>query len=223
MKHPLLTLCLLLCLAAGLASCEEETGVADEYAGWRARNEAAFADTLAKARTAIAEARTAYGDAWEEHCPWRLLRTYTLPDGAAAMSTDTICVYVVASGTGSGSPLYTDSVRVNYLLRELPTASYPEGRMHDHSGYSERPEDIFSPQLGVPATLRVSNTVEGFTTAVMHMHIGDRWRVYVPWQLGYGDQSAQQLPAYSLLHFEIELKDYYRAGIVPDPWLTQKK
>ena len=223
MKHPLLTLSLLLCLLAGFASCEEDTGEVDEHANWRARNEAAFADTLSKARTAIAEARTAYGDAWEEHCPWRLMRTYTLPDGAAAMSTDTICVYIVNRGTGSGSPLYTDSVRVNYLLRELPTASYPEGRMHDHSGYSERPEDIFSPQLGVPTTLRVSNTVEGFTTAVMHMHIGDRWRVYVPWQLGYGDQSAQQLPAYSLLHFEIELKAYYRAGIVPDPWLTQKK
>lgn len=75
----------------------------------------------------------------------------------------------------------------------------------------------------MPATLRVSNTVEGFTTAVMHMHIGDRWRVYVPWQLGYGDQTTQELQAYSLLRFEIELKAYYHAGIVPDPWLTQKK
>ena len=114
-------------------------------------------DRGARARTAIAEARAVHGDDWEAHCPWRLLRTYALPDGAAAESTDTVCVYVVNRGTGSGSPLYTDSVRVNYLLRELPTASYPEGRIHDHSGYSERPDDIFSPQLGVPATLLVSN------------------------------------------------------------------
>lgn len=126
MKHPLLILSLLVCLAAGLASCEEETGVADEYAGWRARNEAAFADTLAKARTAIAEAKAAHGDAWEAHCPWRLLRTYALPDGAAAGSTDTVCVYVVASGTGSGSPLYTDSCASTICCASCPPPATPK-------------------------------------------------------------------------------------------------
>lgn len=223
MKKRILPLCLLFGLLFGLAACEEETGEIDEYAGWREKNEAAFADTLARVRTIVAEAQATYGDQWEEHCRWRLFRTYTLPEGAAAESTDTICVEIVEKGEGSGPPLYTDSVRVNYQLRELPTASYPEGRVQDHSGYSERTEEIFSAELGIPATLRVSNTVDGFTTALMHMHIGDRWRIYVPWQLGYGASTVQQLHGYSMLRFDVQLKAYYRAGVTPPAWLAPKK
>ena len=52
------------------------------------------------------------------------------------------------------------------------------------------------------------------------MHIGDRWIVYVPYQLGYGttDQSTNVVvPAYSMLIYDVRLVGYYRAGTnVPD-------
>jgi len=63
-------------------------------------------------------------------------------------------------------------------------------------------------------TLSPSKSVDGFTTAVMNMHIGDRWKVYIPYQLGYGTStpSNSTIPAYSTLIFDITLVAYSRAG-----------
>ena len=65
---------------------------------------------------------------------------------------------------------------------------------------------------------RVSEVVQGFGTALMYMHIGDLWRVYVPANLGYGTTGQTYIPASSTLVYEIELKAYYRAGTTPPEW-----
>ena len=49
------------------------------------------------------------------------------------------------------------------------------------------------------------------------MHIGDRWKVYIPYQLAYGKTNNGTIPAYSTLVFDVTLVSYYRAGVdVPD-------
>ncbi len=58
-----------------------------------------------------------------------------------------------------------------------------------------------------PEAFRVNELIPGFTTALCHMHKGDHWRVYIPWQQGYGRQSDPDVPGYSTLIFEIELID----------------
>ena len=55
----------------------------------------------------------------------------------------------------------------------------------------------------------VSNVVDGFATALMHMHPGDHWMVYIPYQLGYGTTGNGSIPAYSMLRFEIALDSYH--------------
>ena len=67
-------------------------------------------------------------------------------------------------------------------------------------------------------TYAVNSLVDGFTTALLNMHIGDRWMVYMPYQLAYGttQSSSSTIPAYSMLRFEIVLDSYYRIGqVVP--------
>lgn len=60
-------------------------------------------------------------------------------------------------------------------------------------------------ERGCPEAFRVSDLIEGFQTALCHMHKGDHWEVYIPWDKGYGKRAAGSIPAYSTLIFEIEL------------------
>ena len=128
-----------------LASCTENIHDVDtEFADWQKRNETFFREKMTAAKAAVAAARAQYGDDWEAHCDYRIYRDFSVTDETAPALVDSICVEIVEHGTGSGSPLYTDSVEINYLRRLMPTDSYAEGRTIGHSGYTILPEDIFS-------------------------------------------------------------------------------
>lgn len=205
---------LMVCLAATLLSaCEDNADDTDnsEFTyNWAERNAAYFDSVMAVAKAEVSAAREAYGDAWEEHCLWRVYLSYAKQAGG--VPHDSICAKVIERGTGAGYPLYTDSVKVNYMGRLIPTASYPAGRVFDHSGLYATEDYVFSPHFSLPARLLVSNTIEGYTTAVMRMRVGDRWMVYIPQELGYAATSASVIPAYSTLCFDIQLKGFYRRG-----------
>ena len=111
---------------------------------------------------------------------------------------------VLEQGEGS-SPLYTDSVKVIYSGRLLPSKSYPSGYVFDRSFVND-----FNPKSAAARGFRVSsNIVDGFSTALQHMRRGDRWLIYVPSELGYGTlgNADAKVPAHSVLIFELMLKD----------------
>ena len=57
-----------------------------------------------------------------------------------------------------------------------------------------------------PEAFRVNDLISGFQIALVNMHVGDHWRVYIPWEMGYGNRGAgSQIPGYSTLVFEIQL------------------
>lgn len=59
---------------------------------------------------------------------------------------------------------------------------------------------------GCPAAFRVNELINGFQIALVNMHIGDHWRVYIPSEMGYGKSGAgRDIPGNSTLIFEIEL------------------
>ena len=60
--------------------------------------------------------------------------------------------------------------------------------------------------------MNVSGTVTGFATALMNMHPGDYWRVYIPYQLGYGTTSTDAIPGYSNLIFDIVMDSFWHPG-----------
>lgn len=208
--------------ACALVACDENVYDDDATASWSERNAQAFRNKLSEARSAIAAAQQQYGSAWEDHCPYRAYRTYAMSTEGEATATDSICVEVLERGTAPGSPLFTDSVRINYLGRTLSAdATAPLGTLgkaFDHSGPRNDEASIFSPDFCTPALMKVSNTIEGFSTALLHMQRGDKWRVYIPQELGYGASVVAGIPAYSTLVFDLQLKAYYRAGTVAGPW-----
>lgn len=200
MKHqqsPAWLLALLL-LPLGLASCSEKNAEDDEFANWQSRNDTYFASIYRQAQEAIQRGDTS----------WKIIRTWSMDTTLA--STNCIVARVVAKGTGSGCPLYTDSALVDYKGSLIPSASYPAGYVFDQSWYG----DDYVESSARPAHLAVKGVVDGFATALQNMHIGDNWIVYIPYQLGYGSQAQINgaLPAYSVLVFDLHLRGYYRAG-----------
>ena len=48
---------------------------------------------------------------------------------------------------------------------------------------------------------------DGFATALQHMHEGDIWEVWTPYQLGYGVSGYDDIKPYTTLVFQIEVTD----------------
>ena len=59
---------------------------------------------------------------------------------------------------------------------------------------------------GQPATFPVSGVIKGWTEALQLMSVGAKWRLYVPYDLAYGERGASALIGpYTTLIFDVEL------------------
>lgn len=96
---------------------------------------------------------------------------------------------VLASGNGP-TPKPTDQVKANYIGRLL------SGKEFDNSY-----------KRGEPAVFPVTGVIPGWTEALQLMKVGDKWRLFIPSHLGYGEQGAGQgqIPPNSALIFDVEL------------------
>jgi FKBP-type peptidyl-prolyl cis-trans isomerase FklB len=97
---------------------------------------------------------------------------------------------VIESGDASGtSPQATDTVEVNYEGRRI------DGKVFD-SSYKR----------GTPASFPVSGVVKGFSEALQNMKPGDKWEVFIPSELGYGERArGSDIRANETLIFTLEL------------------
>ena len=60
-------------------------------------------------------------------------------------------------------------------------------------------------QRGYPEAFRVSDLIEGWQIALQAMTPGDKWKIYIPYQMGYGIRTDGDIPGCSTLIFEMEL------------------
>lgn len=190
-------LSILLLAGVLMTACKEDDGSTDEYANWQEVN-----DRYINNLQTTVDQRIAAGDK-----SWKKIRKWSLEEAVATEASQYVYVHVLTEGQGSGCPLLTDSVKLNYRGRLLPTTAHPSGYVFDQSYTGDLDN------TAMPAKFAVSGSViDGFTTALMQMHIGDVWEVYIPYQLAYGSRAKGSLPAYSTLVFTMNLKAYYRAG-----------
>jgi len=170
-------------------SCSEDESATEEYPNWQARNDEAI-------------------EQWAATSSYRKIRTYTQDETATAKNADYIYVEVLETGVGTESPLFTDTVRVAYRGRLLPSTSYKEGYVFDQTYLG----DFNWETMGVASNATAGAFMQGFSTAVQNMHIGDRWRVRIPYALMYGSSSSTSYPAYSNMIFDIALVDFWHPG-----------
>lgn len=116
---------------------------------------------------------------------------------------------VMKEGAGKQEIYYTDSVKVYY------TGRYYTGEEFDSA---EPPYNY--PQLLTLQAGKENAMIEGWAVALQYMHIGDRWNVWIPQQLAYGEAGrvdrntgAVLLKGYSTLNFEIEVVAIIRDGV----------
>ncbi|MCD8318020.1 MAG: FKBP-type peptidyl-prolyl cis-trans isomerase [Paraprevotella sp.] len=199
-------------------SCKEESDTYDAYANWPSRNAEYFTQIAAEARDSIALAKALYGDQWEGNCRWRMFKSTTKSPSAGGSLTDSICVYIEKSGTGTESPTWSDTVRVNYRGYLMPTQNQVNGEwVEERKVFSQSFMGDLDNRISVPVKMGVSTAVPGFATALQYMHKGDVWWVYIPSDLAYGSQSSGAVLPYSTLTFYTNLVDFYEPGeTIPD-------
>lgn len=95
---------------------------------------------------------------------------------------------VLATGNGK-APLATDKVTVNYVGKLV------DGTEFDNSESRQEPSSFV-----------VNQVIPGWTEALQLMHEGDKWMLFIPSELAYGEQGAGgQIPPHATLIFEVEL------------------
>ena len=95
---------------------------------------------------------------------------------------------VITKGKGE-KPTEKDYVTTHYEGRTI------DGKVFDSSF-----------QRGEPANFPVNGVIKGWTEALQLMSVGDRYELFVPSELAYGEQgSGADIPPYSTLIFEVEL------------------
>ncbi len=63
-----------------------------------------------------------------------------------------------------------------------------------------------SVKRGQPAEFPVGGVIQGWVEALQLMPVGSKWKLYVPYNLAYGERAAgQDIKPYSALIFEVEL------------------
>ena len=204
----MISLSFIIChLSFSVCACSEDDATEDEYADWQQRNEA-YVETVAGDSLLSSDSRY----------QWQRLKSFSLDQDSEGSVTDYVYVKKLVRGSGTDSPRYTDSVRVAYQGRLMPTAAHPEGYVFDSTIYGD-----FDMTTAATAKFLTSGTVDGFCTALMHMHRGDRWRIFIPYQLGYGSTVQTSVPAYSTLIFDVELVGFSPAGTAMPSWKSPRR
>jgi peptidylprolyl isomerase/FKBP-type peptidyl-prolyl cis-trans isomerase FklB len=114
---------------------------------------------------------------------------------------------VLTKGTGTKPIYYTSTVKVYYSGRFVA----------DGTKYGIKNGDFFEQKTidySMPTTFYVNGgVITGWKTSLPYMVKGDKWEIYVPYILGYGNVNKYDsdgrltIPAYSTLAFEIEIVD----------------
>lgn len=116
-----------------------------------------------------------------------------------------IMVKEIQSGNGA-TPYFTDPVKVLYTGWYKNIWSEPDTYTDDKGNiiYNKVIFDTTS-NNNIARTFAVNGVVDGFSTALQHMQEGDKWEVWIPWKLGYGESGSASIKGYTTLVFEIEL------------------
>ena len=97
---------------------------------------------------------------------------------------------VLVAGEGD-KPVATSTVRTHY-----------HGTLIDGTVFDS------SVDRGEPAEFPVNGVIAGWTEALQMMAVGSKWRLYLPYQLAYGEQGAGgAIGPYATLIFDVELID----------------
>ena len=139
----------------------------------------------------IVEPKKSDAAAWAKYYPWN-------PELAEVQKTDSGLQYIILkSGDAAGQPP---------VGGQLVVVHY-EGRLADTGELFDS-----SYQRGDPEVFPSNQLISGWVEALAMMKPGDHWMLYIPSELGYGEQGTPggPIPPNTALQFEVELLDVMR-------------
>ena len=95
---------------------------------------------------------------------------------------------VLTEGTGSEHPKASDKVKVHY-----------HGTLIDGSVFDS------SVDRGQPISFGLNQVIKGWTEGLQLMVVGEKIRLFIPSNLGYGNRASGPIPPGSVLIFDVEL------------------
>lgn len=101
---------------------------------------------------------------------------------------------VLKQGWGA-TPTPNDKVKVHY------TGTFIDGSVFDSSVERGEPFETFVAQ----------GIIRGWTEALLKMKKGEKWKIFLPYELAYGEDGNRGIEPYTALVFEIELIDIITA------------
>lgn len=116
-------------------------------------------------------------------------------------TTDSGLQYVVVEEGSGATPKATDVVRTHY-----------RGTLIDGTEFDS------SYARGEPAEFPVNGVIAGWTEALQLMQVGDKWKLFIPADLAYGERGAgQDIPPNATLIFDIELLEIVKDNSIAIP------
>ncbi|MDD4821238.1 MAG: FKBP-type peptidyl-prolyl cis-trans isomerase [Bacteroidales bacterium] len=184
---------LLLFFVTGMiSSCSDD----DENA-WKTRNESLF-DALGKKEVVLPRYQTIGPNDTVKVAYDTLLSVKVLPEEVITdtASNGSLIKYKVLRRSGNTqTPYFNSIVKVNYEGRLL------NGTLFDTT-YGK---NSTGPMSTLVRGNNVGGIIRGWTEVLQKMHVGDKYEVYIPWNMGYGDSNKGKIPGYSTLIFIMEL------------------
>ena len=172
-------------------------GLADAYAGKTALTEAEIRKTLEEFQQALAEKAEAKGKISGEKNV-KEGETFLAANGkkeGVKTTASGLQYKVITSGKGK-SPAASDTVKVHY-----------KGTLIDGTVFDS------SIERGQPAEFGVGQVIKGWTEALQLMKEGDKWQVFIPSGLAYGERGAGgKIGPNATLIFEVELLSIIKAN-----------
>lgn len=130
-----------------------------------------------------------------------------------ATSTSGYIMYKELQSGDGETPYFSDRVSILY------TGWYKNDWLQEKDSYTDNQGNTIINKIifdstenrnDIPSTFSVNpaasnGIIEGLSTALQHMQVGDKWEVWIPWMLGYGSRQQSNIPPYTTLVFEVEL------------------
>ena len=161
-------------------------GLQDGLSGAKPRVSEADLQTAFRNAQAKAEAAAAAGSAKQAQAGQAFLAKNKARTGVVV--TESGLQYEVLRAGAGAKPSPDQSVEVHYH------GTLVDGTVFDSS--VERGETVSFPVTGV---------IKGWVEALQLMSVGSKWKLFIPAELGYGNQAQGPIPAGSTLVFDVEL------------------
>lgn len=97
---------------------------------------------------------------------------------------------VIQKGKGA-KPAASNTVKVHY------EGYFIDGKVFDSSI-----------KRGQPIEFGLGQVIKGWTEGLQLMNKGSKYKLYIPYNLAYGERGRSSIPAYSTLIFDVELIDF---------------